>query len=132
MFFSLTLIRRLWKNNFLRFFPYKCVRNQILPWHNVVKGEPRILCANFIGFTSQMLHTMTQDHWPFPSRDLIKGFYLIWAWQSSGSYDQEHLYKLSLPTVRNRHMKFELNWPCGFRCLDMLTDDRLTDRRRWH
>ena len=56
--------------NISRFFPYKCIRKQIRPCHNVGQGQPRlIICANLVGATSPMLHTKSQGHWPFGSRE---------------------------------------------------------------
>ena len=43
-----------------------------------------------------MLHTNFQGHRPFGSRDHdFVGFYHIWAWRPSWSYDLNHLIKLS-------------------------------------
>ena len=51
------------------------IENQCLSRFNirfVVKkdqGQPRfIICANLVGPTSPILHTKSQDHWPFGSR----------------------------------------------------------------
>ena len=54
----------------IRFFPNKCIRNQVWPCHKVGQGQPRlIICANLVGPTSPMLHTKSQGHWPFGSRE---------------------------------------------------------------
>ena len=38
------------KMNISRFFPYKCIRNQILPCCKVGQGQPRIIiCAILVG-----------------------------------------------------------------------------------
>ena len=56
--------------NILRFSLYKCIRNQVLPCHNVGQGQPRlIICANLVAPTSPMLHTKSQSQWPFGSRE---------------------------------------------------------------
>ena len=53
-----------------RFLPYKSIRNQICPCHNVGQGQPRfIICADLLGPTSPMLHIKSKDHWPFGSRE---------------------------------------------------------------
>ena len=58
------------KMNFSIFFPYKCIRHQIRPCHKVGQGQPRIIiCANLVGPTSPMLHTKSQGHWPYGSRE---------------------------------------------------------------
>ena len=52
--------------NISRFFPYKCIRNQILPCHKVGQGQARfIICANLVEPTYPMLYTKSQGHWPF-------------------------------------------------------------------
>ena len=50
-------------------------------------------------------------------KKVFKCFYHIWA-------DFDHLYKLSIPINFNRrlHMKFEENWPRGFRGKVVQTD----------
>ena len=85
------------KMNISRFFPYKCIRNQIWPCHKVGQGQPRIIiCANLVGSKSPILHTMSQGHWPYiPKKIFLKGLYHIWVWWSSWSCDWEHLCKLS-------------------------------------
>ena len=41
-----------------------------LTCYKVGQGQPRfIICANWIGPTSAMLHTKSQDHWAFGSRE---------------------------------------------------------------
>ena len=42
-------------------------------------------------------------------------FYHIWAWRLPWISDRNHLYKFSIPFNRRLHMKFEENWPRGFR-----------------
>ena len=90
-----------------RVFPLKCIRTKT--W-----------CL-----TSPMLHTKpdtkSQGHQPLGSGvEDFKGFYHIWAWWPSWSCDQDRLNKLWFP----HHMKFEFNWPSGFKCLKMLKDGR--------
>ena len=62
--------------NILRFFPYKCIRNQIWPCHKVGQGQARfIICANLVETTSQIIHTKSQGHGPFVAENKIfKGF----------------------------------------------------------
>ena len=56
--------------NISRFFQYKCIRYQIWPWRKKGQGQPRfIICANLVGLTSPMLHTKSQGHWTFDSRE---------------------------------------------------------------
>ena len=66
--------------NISRFFPYKCIRNQIWPCHKV--GQARFnICANMVETIWQMLHTKSQGHWPYVLRiRYSKGFYHIWVW----------------------------------------------------
>ena len=56
----------------------------------------------------------------FWRRRFLKGFYHIWAWRPSWSCDQDHLNKLFCsPILKSLHMKFEFNWPSGFRGEDV-------------
>ena len=59
-----------YEKNFKDFSHINAFGKQIWPCHKVGHGQPRIIiCANFIGSTSQMLHTRTQGYWPFGSRE---------------------------------------------------------------
>ena len=52
--------------NISRFFPYKCIKNQIRPCHELGQGQASyIICANLVGHTFPMQHTKSQSHWPF-------------------------------------------------------------------
>ena len=52
-------------------------------------------------------------------RRFLKGFYHIWARRPSWSCDQDHLNKPRSPDLRSLDMKFEFNWPSGFRGEDV-------------
>ena len=43
---------------------------------SIINGQARfIICANLVETTSPMLHTKSQDHWPFgPENKIFKGF----------------------------------------------------------
>ena len=77
----------------LRYFQYKYIRNQTVIRHKRGQGKPWfIVCANLVGPTSSMLHTKSQGHWSFDSREGdLKGFYLIWTWRRSWSWDHKYL-----------------------------------------
>ena len=81
----MTLALTVCKNiNFSPKFPFICIR--IIIW------------TNLVGPTSPMLHTKSQGHGPSGSeKKIFKGFYHIWAWQPSWSWDQNHLNKLLFP-----------------------------------
>ena len=68
-----------------------------------------------------MLHTKSRGHRPTGSggADFLKGFYNLWVWRPSESGDQDHLNKLRSRVLRSHHMKFEFNWPSGFRVVDV-------------
>ena len=62
--------------NISRFFPYKCIKNQIWPCLKIVgQGQASfIICANLVGHTSPMLHTKSQGNWPLvPENKMFKG-----------------------------------------------------------
>ena len=48
-----------------------------------------------------MLHTKFRENRPAGSRekDFLKGFYHIWAWQPSWSFDQHHVIKFAFPCI---------------------------------
>ena len=54
--------------NISSFFPYKSLGN--VTCHKVGQGQSRkIIGANLVGLKSPMLHTKSQGHWPFGSRE---------------------------------------------------------------
>ena len=61
-----------------------------------------------------MLHAKFQDHRISGSGEDFKGFYHIWVWRPSWSYDLDHLYKLLFPSPKRLHIKFGFNWSSGF------------------
>ena len=64
------------KMSISKFFPYKCIRNQIWPCHKAGQGQARfIICGNLIETTALMLHTKSQGPWPIvPENKIFKGF----------------------------------------------------------
>ena len=57
-------------------------------------------------------------------KNIFKGFYHIWAWRPSWSYDQDHLYKLSFPLPKEAPHKIWLWLAKRFqrrRCFTLLT-----------
>ena len=63
-------LKSLWKMNISRFFPLKCIRNQILICRKVGEGQPRmIIWANLEGPPSSMINTKSQGHQPSGSRE---------------------------------------------------------------
>ena len=75
--------------NISRFSPYKCIRNQIWHFYKVGQGQPRfIICANWIGPTSAMLHL--------------------------GHVTRAIGINFGKPIIRSLQIKFEFNWPSGF------------------
>ena len=56
--------------NILRFLQHKYIRNKTGTAVKKGQGQPRfIICANTAGPTSPMLHTKSQGHWSFGSRE---------------------------------------------------------------
>ena len=47
------------------------------------------------------------DH-PVPKKKIFEGFYHVWAWRPSWSYDSDAMNKLLFP------IKFDFDWPSGF------------------
>ena len=60
--------------NISRFFPYKCIKNQIWPCHKVGQGQARfIICRDHI--PNATYDTKPQGRWPFvPENKIFKGF----------------------------------------------------------
>ena len=57
-----------WKIHCFTFFPYKSIRDQILPCRNIGQGQPRIIMwINLVVLEHPMLHTKFQSHRPFVS-----------------------------------------------------------------
>ena len=62
--------------NISRFFPYKCIRNQIWPCHKVVQGQARfIICANHLGHVTRTIWTNFRSR---ILRNLHMKFEFIW------------------------------------------------------
>ena len=80
-----------WIIHHLCSFPYKCIRNLNWPLHTKVKDQPKIIIwRNLVVFWYPMLHTKSQDHRLFGSRE---GFYHIWERWPSRLCDHDHLKK---------------------------------------
>ena len=106
------------KMNISRFFQYKCIRNQIWPCCNKDQGQHRfIICSNLVGPTSPVLYTKSQGHWPFGSRveDIERDFTLYGHGRHLGDVTINIWFKFTALNLRSLHMKFEFNWPSGFR-----------------
>ena len=63
-----------------------------------------------------MLHIKFRGNRPnrFGRRRFLKGFYHIWAWQPSWSYEPDDANKLFPPYSRRLHIKFGFDWPSDF------------------
>ena len=67
-----------------------------------------------------MLHTKFRENRPAGSgEDFLIGFYHIWAQRPSWSCDLDFGIKLSQPCPGMLHIKFQFDWPCGFREEDL-------------
>ena len=115
------------KSIVLPFSPYKSMREQIWPCRKIGHGQPRVIIwTNLVVLMHPMLHIKFQGHRPFlfRRRRFFKGFYHIWAWRPSWSYDLDHLNKLSFPHPKEAPFKIWLQLALWFqrrRCLKMLT-----------
>ena len=49
-----------------------------------------------------------------PEGDIGKGFYVIWTWRQSWSWDQWHFSSICPINLGSLHMKFKWNGPSGF------------------
>ena len=69
-------------------------------------------------------------------RRFLKGFYNIWAWPPSCHVTRTIWTNFRSRVLRSLHMKFEFNWPSGFRGEGVWkcwwTDNRQMDGRRCH
>ena len=59
-----------WKIHCFTFFPYKSIRDQILPCHKTGQGQPRVIIwANLVVLEHPRMHTKIQGHWPFGGKE---------------------------------------------------------------
>ena len=63
-----------------------------------------------------MLHTKSQGHWPFGSKeeDNSRGFTIYGHGGHLGHVTSTTGTNFGLPIIRSLHMKFQFNWPIGF------------------
>ena len=63
-----------------------------------------------------MLNTkFRENRLPVLEKKILKGFYLIWAWRPSWSYDPDAAHKLSFPLPKvEGDIKFGFNRASGF------------------
>ena len=124
-----------WNIHCFTFFPYKSIRNQLWPGHKI--GQPRVIIwTNLVVSEHPMLNTKFQGHTAFGSGEDFKGFYHIWTWQPSWSYDVNRLNKLSFPHLIpiRLHVKCGLQsaqwfkgedvWKCWHTYIHTRTDDK--------
>ena len=104
------------KINFSKNFSFKCIRKQIWPWHLV--GQPRIIIwTNLVGPTSPMLYTKSWGHRLSGSgeEDFLRGFTIYGRGGHLGHVTRTIWTNFRSHILRSLHMKFEFNWPSGFR-----------------
>ena len=104
---------------------------QILPCRKKVKRQLTVIIwTNLVDLESMMLYTKIRPLSFLGSGDEdFLMFYHIWTWRSSKLMDRDHLYKFQSSFNRRLHMRFEENWPRGFRGEVVQTCGR-TDGRR--
>ena len=51
---------------------------------------------------------------PVLEKKIFEGFYHIWAWRPSWSWDPDAANKISFPYPRRLHIKFGFDRPSGF------------------
>ena len=63
-----------------------------------------------------MLHTKSQGHWPFGSRedDIYRVLTIYGHGGHLGHVTSTIGKNFGQPVIRNLHMKFEFKWPSGF------------------
>ena len=63
-----------------------------------------------------MLHTESQGHWPFGSReDDILSVFTIYGRSDHLCHVTSTIgINFGQPVISSFHVKFEFNWPCGF------------------
>ena len=67
-----------------------------------------------------MLHTkFVEIGPPVLEKKILNGFYHIWAWRPSWSYDPDAANKLSFLLPKDFHIKFGFDWQSGSRGKDV-------------
>ena len=88
------------EEDFLRFFPYKCIGKQTWPCRKKVKCQYTTFILAILVETSCPQWLM-QRFSPKASlvleKKIFKGFYHIWAWRPSWSINRNHFSNLSFP-----------------------------------
>ena len=66
-----------------------------------------------------MLHTKFRENRPAGSRRFLSGFYHIWARRHLGHVTYISGSNFRYPYPGMLHIKFQFDWPCGFREEDL-------------
>ena len=103
----------------------------------VGQGQPRIIIwTNLVGPTAPMLHTKSQGHGPSGSGEDFWRVFTIYGRDGHLGHVTRTIWTLCSPILRSLNMKYEFNWPSGFRGEDVWkcwrTTDGRTDGRRSH
>ena len=78
------------------FFSYKSIGDQIWHCRKIGQGQPRdIIWTNLVVLEYLRLHTKFQGHGLSVPEKIFKGFYHVWTWRPSWSFDLDHLNKFS-------------------------------------
>ena len=92
------------------------IRDQIWPCCKICQDQPRvIICTNYDGPESPVLHTKPQGHWPFDSgEDFWRVFTIYRHGGHLGHVTQTPRTNFSSPIPLRLHMKLGFDRPIGF------------------
>ena len=99
-----------WKIHCFTFFSYKNINNQTWPCHKIGQGQHRVIIfINLVGLEHPMQHTKFQGH------RFFKVFTIYGHGSHLGHVTWTVWTNFRSPIQRRFHMKFDFDWPSGFR-----------------
>ena len=107
-----------WKIHCFTLFAYKSIRDQIWHCRKIGHGQSSVIIwINLVVLEHPMLHTKCQGHRPFGSGE--EGFFKVFnVYEHVGHIGQVTRTvwtNFRFPIPEKLHMKFDLDWPRGFR-----------------
>ena len=121
-FFHITDYHCFGKMQWFTFSPFPSPRDQIWHWQKMGQGQPRVIIwTNLVVLSHLMLHTKFQGNQPSGSgeEDLTQQFwrrrFFKFSTRPFWSWDLDHSTYFQSTSAKMLYMKFDWNWPSGFR-----------------